>query len=84
MIRRLQVLHYRAFKYIDIELSRFHILVGPNASGKSSFLDVFGQQMIVLYQTISKMSPSFNITEKVVFISFSCKVSQSIQNRCSS
>ncbi len=40
MIRRLQVLHYRALKYIDIKLSKFHILVGPNASGKSTFLDV--------------------------------------------
>jgi len=40
MIRRLQVLHYRAFKYIDIKLSNFHILIGPNASGKSTFLDV--------------------------------------------
>ena len=40
MIKRLQVLHYRALKYIDIKLSNFHILVGPNASGKSSFLDV--------------------------------------------
>jgi len=39
MIRRLQVLRYRALKYIDIELSNFHILVGPNASGKSTFLD---------------------------------------------
>jgi energy-coupling factor transporter ATP-binding protein EcfA2 len=39
MIRRLQVLHYRALKYIDVRLSNFHILVGPNASGKSTFLD---------------------------------------------
>lgn len=40
MIRRLQVLHYRALKYKDIKLSNFHILVGPNASGKSTFLDI--------------------------------------------
>lgn len=40
MIRRVQVLHYRALKYIDIQLSPFLILVGPNASGKSTFLDV--------------------------------------------
>lgn len=39
MIRHLQVLHYRAFKYIDVNLSNFHILIGPNASGKSTFLD---------------------------------------------
>ena len=40
MICRIQVLHYRALKYIDVKLSNFHILVGPNASGKSTFLDV--------------------------------------------
>ena len=40
MIRRIQVLHYRALKYIDVELSNFLILIGPNASGKSTFLDV--------------------------------------------
>lgn len=40
MISRIQVLHYKALKYIDVRLSNFLILVGPNASGKSTFLDV--------------------------------------------
>lgn len=40
MIRRIQALHYRAFKYIDVKLSNFLILIGPNASGKSTFLDI--------------------------------------------
>jgi predicted ATPase len=40
MISRIQVLHYRALKYVDVKLSNFLILVGPNASGKSTFLDV--------------------------------------------
>jgi predicted ATPase len=40
MIRRIQVLHYRSLKYIDVKLSNFQILIGPNASGKSTFLDV--------------------------------------------
>ena len=40
MIRHLEILHYRALKYIDIKLANFLILVGPNASGKSTFLDV--------------------------------------------
>ncbi len=39
MIRRIKVLHYRALKYIDVKLSNFLILIGPNASGKSTFLD---------------------------------------------
>ncbi|MFH1259744.1 MAG: AAA family ATPase [Elusimicrobiota bacterium] len=40
MFSRIEVLHFRALKYIDIKLSKFQILVGPNASGKSTFLDV--------------------------------------------
>jgi predicted ATPase len=37
---RIQVLNYKCLRYIDQELSSFQILVGPNASGKSTFLDV--------------------------------------------
>ena len=39
MIRRLEALHYRCLRYVDVELGRFHILVGPNASGKSTLFD---------------------------------------------
>ena len=40
MIRRIQVLNYRCLRYVDLPLDRFHLLVGPNASGKSTLLDV--------------------------------------------
>jgi len=40
MISRLEALYYRCLKYIDQPLEPFHILVGPNASGKSAFLDI--------------------------------------------
>lgn len=40
MICSVEALRYRCLRYIDKELSNFHILVGPNASGKSTFLDV--------------------------------------------
>ncbi|MGQ9632148.1 MAG: methylation-associated defense system AAA family ATPase MAD3 [bacterium] len=59
MIRRLQVLHYRAFKYIDIELSSFLILVGPNASGKSTFLDV-----VNLIKDILNESPHIAVSKR--------------------
>lgn len=39
MIRRVQVLNYRALRYVDQFLAPFQILIGPNASGKSTFLD---------------------------------------------
>jgi predicted ATPase len=40
MIRRIEALGYRSLRYVDQELAPFQILVGPNASGKSTFLDV--------------------------------------------
>lgn len=40
MIRLIEVLNYRCLRYIKQPLERFHVLVGPNASGKTTFLDV--------------------------------------------
>ena len=39
MIRRFQALGYRCLRYVDLELDRFQILVGANASGKSTMFD---------------------------------------------
>ena len=39
VIRRLQVLNYRGIRYLDLRLAPFQILVGRNASGKSTVLD---------------------------------------------
>lgn len=41
MINKVQALFYKGFKYIDVNLKSFILLVGPNASGKSTFLDIF-------------------------------------------
>lgn len=40
MIRRIEAKNYRSLKYIDRGLDNFHVLVGPNASGKTTFMDV--------------------------------------------
>ena len=40
MIRRIQALNYRCLRFVDVALDRFHVLVGPNASGKSTLFDV--------------------------------------------
>jgi predicted ATPase len=40
MISRVQALNYRCLRFIDRPMGSFHVLVGPNASGKSTFLDV--------------------------------------------
>lgn len=40
MITRIEALGFRCLRHISRPLGRFHVLVGPNASGKTTFLDV--------------------------------------------
>lgn len=40
MITRIEALNYRCLRYVSCPLERMHVLVGPNGSGKTSFLDV--------------------------------------------
>jgi predicted ATPase len=40
MFSQVEAVNYRSLRDISQSLDRFHTLVGPNASGKSSFLDV--------------------------------------------
>lgn len=42
MITLIEALNYRCLRYISRPLDAFHVLVGPNASGKTTFLDVVG------------------------------------------
>lgn len=40
MVRLIEALNYRCLRYIRQPLADFQVLVGPNASGKTTFLDV--------------------------------------------
>ncbi len=40
MLRLIEAYNFRCLRYINQHLDRFLVLVGPNASGKTSFLDV--------------------------------------------
>lgn len=42
MITRIQALNFRCLRYVDQRVSRFQVLVGANATGKTTFLDVIG------------------------------------------
>jgi Predicted ATPase len=39
MFRKIRIARYKSIEYVEVPLSPFNVLVGPNASGKSSFLD---------------------------------------------
>jgi predicted ATPase len=42
LIRVIEALNYRCLQYVHQTLDDFRILIGPNASGKTTFLDVVG------------------------------------------
>ncbi len=39
IISRVQTLNYGCLRYVDVPLDRFHVFIGPNASGKSTLMD---------------------------------------------
>jgi ABC-type molybdenum transport system ATPase subunit/photorepair protein PhrA len=41
MFTRVEVRNFKSLRDVSVPLSNFHVLVGANGSGKSSFLDVF-------------------------------------------
>jgi len=40
MITKVEALRFRCLRYVSQPTDRFHVIVGPNASGKTTFLDV--------------------------------------------
>ena len=40
-IQRIHVENFKSFSEIDIELSRFQVIIGSNAAGKSNFINIF-------------------------------------------
>lgn len=63
MIRLIEALRYRSLLDVRQTIGPFHVLVGPNASGKSTFLDVVGFLGDLLTSDVSaavrKRSPNF-------------------------
>ena len=39
IISRIQVLNFGCLRYVDVPVGRFQVLIGPNASGKSTLMD---------------------------------------------
>jgi energy-coupling factor transporter ATP-binding protein EcfA2 len=60
VIARIEALNYRCLRYVAQDLESFHVLVGPNASGKSTFLDVFA-----LMSDLISLGPDGAVAERV-------------------
>ena len=57
IVSRVEALGFRSLRYVSQKLGAFHVLVGPNASGKSTFLDVLAflgdLQRVGLFQAVT-------------------------------
>lgn len=60
MIKKIEVLNYKALKYISVELANFNVLIGPNGSGKSTFIDVLN-----LIKDVLNIGPSDALKKRV-------------------
>jgi predicted ATPase len=40
-IKKIKISNFKSFKDLEIELGKFNVIIGPNASGKSNFIEVF-------------------------------------------
>jgi predicted ATPase len=40
-IKKIKISNFKSFKDLEVELGKFNVLIGPNASGKSNFIEVF-------------------------------------------
>lgn len=63
MIARIEVLGYRCLRYVSQDLNRFHVLVGPNASGKSAFLDALTLMSDVVFYGLHEALATRSETE---------------------
>jgi predicted ATPase len=81
-IERIHVENFKSFSELDIELSRFNVVIGSNAAGKSNFISIFkflrdiAQHGIVNaiamqggseYLQNTKIGPSHDLFIKVVY-----------------
>ena len=41
MIKQIKVENFKSFEKIELDLQKFNVLIGPNASGKSNFISIF-------------------------------------------
>lgn len=63
MLTRIEALNYGCLRHVEQDTGPFHVLVGPNASGKSTFLDVIALIRDILREdlepAISDRAPNY-------------------------
>ena len=67
MIKKIRIENYKSLKDVEIELSKFNVLIGPNAGGKSNLMDSLAFLSEIAQ---GEVSGAFNLRggfERVVF-----------------
>ena len=64
MITRLHVKNFKSLRDVDVELAPINVLVGPNMSGKSNILDVFGFLHQVFFPQPGTQGISFALAQR--------------------
>jgi predicted ATPase len=67
MIKKLKIKNYKSFKDVELELDKFNVLIGPNASGKSNLLDCLAFISEIAQENIFECLTRRGGYERVVF-----------------
>ena len=67
MIKKLKIKNYKSLKDVELELDKFNVLIGPNASGKSNLLDCLTFISEIAQGSIDKSLTGRGGYERVVF-----------------
>ncbi len=87
MISRIEVSNYRCLKRISQNLNPFQILVGPNASGKTTFLDVItfisdivnkGVDEAIIIRSPNYYDLTWSGNEGDIEMAIECKIPESV------
>lgn len=87
MISRIEVSNYRCLKRISQNLNPFQILVGPNASGKTTFLDIIpfisdvvnnGADEAIIARSPNYLDLTWSGTGGDIEMAIECKIPESV------
>ncbi|MHC1610578.1 MAG: AAA family ATPase [Candidatus Methanospirareceae archaeon] len=67
MIKKLKIKNYKSLKDVELELEKFNVLIGPNASGKSNLLDCLAFVSEIAQRTVDGSLAGRGGYERVVF-----------------
>jgi len=58
MLKRIKITGFKSFKNVEVKLGKLAVIIGPNATGKSNFLDAL--QLLSRIATCEKLTDAFD------------------------